>query len=130
MPKSPVQTYTISADSLHSSNTPHLEIPTNGNDIQIIITQSTPPEHDTPSRLHFIESNPTNKRTLTRIETPKTMPNIEIIEIPSSDRNNISRNLQTDFNNTSVSNWIATEKSFSTNSDRYIDVQCIKVCLL
>src|ERR1700722_12658090 len=109
MPKSPVETYTISAHPLYS-NTPHLQTP-NGKDIRIIITEPSPTERNTPSR------------ALTRIETPKRMPTNNTVEIPSSGKNNISRGFPTDFNNTSVGNGTFTEKSFSTNSDRYIKVK-------
>jgi hypothetical protein len=116
MPKSAIETYTISAHPLYSpsSNTSHLEIPTNGSDIRIIITEPTPPAPDSPIRPHYIESN----STLTRTKTPNTMPSIQIVEIPPSDKHNISRGLQTDVNNTSVANWIVTQRSSST-IDRY-----------
>ena len=51
--------------------------------------------------------------------TPRAAPTIEVVEVPPSHRNHISRGLQTDYNNTSVANWIVTEKSSSTTSDRY-----------
>jgi hypothetical protein len=122
MSKAPIQTYTISADPLYSSsssNIHHLEIPNNGNDIKIIITEPTPPKHKTPARIHFVEPNPTNNRKITRFETSNTMPTIEIVEVSPSDKTNTSRGLQTDFNNTSDASWIITGESLSTNSDRY-----------
>jgi len=117
MPKSQVETYTISSNpsSYSSSNISHLEIPANGNDIKIIITEPTPLGYNTSPRIHFIEDNPTNNRTL----TPKTMSNVEIVEMSPSDKKNISRGLQTDFNNPSVATWIINGKNSSSNSDRY-----------
>lgn len=121
MPKSQVETYTISSNpsSYSSSNISHLEIPANGNDIKIIITEPTPLGYNTSPRIHFIEDNPTNNRTL----TPKTMSTVEIVEMSPSDKKNISRGLQTDFNNPSVATWIIDGKNSSSNSDRYKEVQ-------
>jgi len=126
MSKSQVETYTISSNpssSYSSSNISHLEIPANGNDIKIIITEATPPGYNTSPRIHFVEPNSTNNRTLTQIETPKTMSTVEVIEMPPSDKQNISRGLQTDLNNPSVATWIIDGKNSSSNSDRYKEVE-------
>jgi hypothetical protein len=129
MAKSSVETYTISSDPIYSpsslNHTPHMKIPNNGKDIKIIITEPTPTEYDTPNRIHVVESNPTYKRTLTRIPTHQTMPTYEIVETPPSHRTNISRDLSTDYSNTSVTNWIMTEKSSATNSLRYTGARLI-----
>jgi hypothetical protein len=116
MPKSPIETYTISTHPSYSpsSNTSRVEIPSNGNDIRIIITEPSPTAPNPP---------------LTRTKSPNTMPTIEIFEVPPTNRHNISRGLQTDPNNTSVASWIVTQNSSST-SERYIDMTFFKHSVL
>ncbi len=115
MPKSLVETYTISAHPLQSSPTvSHVEFPTHGNGIKIIITEPTPSGDSSPSA----EPNSTNNTTLTRIETPRRVPTIEIMQVSPSDTN---RSRQTDDNSASSVDWITTENSSLTNSERYTE---------
>ncbi|CAF3500954.1 unnamed protein product, partial [Rotaria sp. Silwood2] len=116
MPKSQIETYSIQGHPLYSSssNISHIEIPSN-NDIKIIITEPSPSEPDVPERIHVRETNPTNNGALTRMKTSNTIPTIKIIGIPPSHNNNISRDIQTDSTNSSVTNWTVTEKSFSSS---------------
>ncbi|CAF0890601.1 unnamed protein product [Rotaria sp. Silwood1] len=120
MPKSPIETYSIEGHPLYSSssNIPHIEIPSNNN-IKIIITEPSPSELDIPERIHVIETNPTKNATLTRTKTSNTIPTIKIVEIPSSNNNNISRDIQRDSSNSSLANWTIIEKSLSTNDSIY-----------
>jgi hypothetical protein len=130
MPTSSIETYTISAHPSTSSNPNHLVLPTNGNEIKIIITEPTPSEHDTRSRVHFLDPNNT---TRTRANTMKSTPIIELIEISPPDSQNgfyqddlnpISDRLHTDVNNASVGSWVTTQKNSSTN-DRYLETRII-----
>lgn len=119
MPKSQVETYTISSNPSYSSNIPQIEIPATGNDIKIIITEPSPTDYHTSPRIHYVESKPTSNRTLTRFEPSSNM--YEVIEMPSTNRNYTNRRVYTDFNNTSFINRSMTDESFSTTSDRYLD---------
>ncbi len=122
MSKSSIQTYNISSRPIYSppsTNISHMEIPDNANNIKIIITEPT------PTRIHFVEPDPIDSRTRTRIPTPK----YEIVEFPPSNRRNITRDLPRDNSNTSVANWIITGNTSSTNSIRYTGVQCIHLFL-
>ncbi|CAF3654666.1 unnamed protein product [Rotaria sordida] len=118
MPKSTIETYSIEGHPLYSSSSklPRIEIPSN-NDIKIIITEPSPTPLDESEPIHVIETNPINKTALTRMKSSNKMPTIETVEIPSSSNNNINRNIQRDLTNSSVNNWILTEKSLSTSSD-------------
>lgn len=111
MPKSQIETYTISSHPLPSpspaatatatatSNIPRIEIPNNGNDIKIIITEPTPTDNEKSTRIHLVETNPINSK-------PST---IEIVQVvPPTDRTN-----------TSSDDWLSTEKTYSLDSDRY-----------
>jgi len=119
MSDQPVRTYTIGAHPLYSSlsNIQHLKLPPNGDDIRIVVSESTPAMNDRPDRIHFIQPDPTNT-ALTRTKAPVTIPSTEFVEVPPSDKTNISRGYQMASNNTFITNQANTQNGFSS-SDRY-----------
>jgi hypothetical protein len=121
MSDQPVRTYTIGAHALYSSpyNTQHVELPPNGDDIRIVVSESTPATNDRPDRIHFIQPNPTNTE-LTRTKPPATISTTEIVEVPPSDKANTSRGYQMASNNTFITNEANTQNGFSS-SDRYLE---------
>ena len=107
MPKSQVETYTISSHPLPPSSTPNtsrIEIPSNGNDIKIIITEPTPTEYDKSTRIHLVEANPINPKP-----SAAAPPTIEIVQVASPK----------DRTNTSPDDWILNEKTYIFDSERY-----------
>ena len=102
MPKSSIKTYTISSQPAPpppppAPSIPRIEIPNNGNDIKIIITEPTPTDYETPTRVHVVQSTAAN-------QAAQTVPTIEI--------------LSTNRANSSSDDWIVTENSYSMNSER------------
>lgn len=104
MPKSSIKTYTISTQPPPPPSSvpsvPRIEIPSHGNDIKIIITEPTPTEFETPTRVHVVETTPISQAT-------QTVPTTDLVEIPLTQRTN-----------SSTDDWIETEKSYSMNSER------------
>jgi hypothetical protein len=121
MSDQPVRTYTIGAHPLHSSpcDTQYLELPPNGDNIRIVVSESIPTMNDRPDRIHFIQPNPTNT-ALTRTKAPAMISTTEIVEVPPSDKTDISRGYQMASNNTFITNQANTQNGFS-NSDRYLE---------
>lgn len=118
MSDQPVTTYTIGSHPLYLTpyNTHHLKIPSNGDDIRIIVSETNPTKSHTSDRRHFIQPNPT---ALTSMKAPDTID--ESVDIPPFDNNDTSRDRSMDINNSFITDQKNPQQG-SANGDRYIEI--------
>ncbi len=136
MPKSSIQTYSLIElpNNSTSSDSNHLQIPSNNNDDQSSKnTEPYPPEHGSTTRVRFLEPYSANNTKPILSKSPKIFPSFECMKESSFESindlhqdgpNSVSRGLQTDISSASVIDWVLAQKSSST-AERYIKTQFI-----
>lgn len=131
MSKSSTKTYSLIELSQNStsSDSNHLQVPSNNDESIHKNTEPYPPEHGQSGRVRFLKPHSTypTKPILSK-NSPRSVPSFESLEGSSIENlndihqdgpNSVSRGLQTDINSASVIDWVLAQKS-STNGERYI----------
>jgi hypothetical protein len=135
MSKSSAQTYSLIelTQNSKSSDSNHLQIPSNNDNLTTKNTEPYPPEHGSSGRIRFLRPHSANNTKPTLSKSPKNIPSLESAETSSLENindlhqdgpNSVSRGLQTDISSASVIDWVLAQKSSSTG-DRYIKTQII-----